>query len=304
MTLADLLTTLAARGALRASRVKDMKTSLRYLARALGHATLEQAPVAEACRDPDSWLAALETHFQALEAVGRTINATTRRNTRNNCRVLFRQAEAHRLLAAPLPVQLLTKPRRKVFKRQQQATAPYQRTYRPQSGPRHYGLPRAQWPPDIQAGLARVPGALRAAPPGHDAQGLCAGPGALSRLPGACRRPSPHVGRPLCRGPTQGICPVARRTGGAANQRPWTARGDRHRRPGQSGGAWHARALADFRNTLTVPAPLHVKRSHWVPLATLEAVADACLTEGRAPYIDRGTTGSQGRTEPHSFKKV
>lgn len=44
MTLADLLTALETRGALTASRVKDMKTSLRYLAVALGSASLEQCP--------------------------------------------------------------------------------------------------------------------------------------------------------------------------------------------------------------------------------------------------------------------
>ena len=55
MTLADLLTTLETRGALPASRAKDMKTSLRYLAAALGHATPEQCPVDDACRDPATW---------------------------------------------------------------------------------------------------------------------------------------------------------------------------------------------------------------------------------------------------------
>ena len=37
MTLADLLTELATRGALKTSRVPAMKTSLKYLAAALGH---------------------------------------------------------------------------------------------------------------------------------------------------------------------------------------------------------------------------------------------------------------------------
>src|SRR5262247_1943773 len=107
MTLADLLTTLETQAALPASRVKDMKTSLRYLAHALGHATLAQCPVDAACRDPATWTPLLETHFQALETQGRTISAETRRNTRNNLRVVFRQAEEHRLLPAPLPARLL-----------------------------------------------------------------------------------------------------------------------------------------------------------------------------------------------------
>jgi len=41
MTLTDLLHTLHARGAIPASRVKDLKTSIRYLACALGKATPE-----------------------------------------------------------------------------------------------------------------------------------------------------------------------------------------------------------------------------------------------------------------------
>src|SRR5215217_5421188 len=125
MTLADLLTTLVTRSALPASRAKDIKTSLRYLATALGHASLEQCPVDTASQDADTWQAALESHFQALTAQGRTISAATRRNTKNNLRVVFRLAETQGLLAAPLPVPLLTKPRREGFRRQQWETAPY-----------------------------------------------------------------------------------------------------------------------------------------------------------------------------------
>ena len=47
----------------------------------------------------------------------------------------------------------------------------------------------------------------------------------------------------------------------------------------------HARKLADFRNTLKPPARLHVKREHWVSLATLEAVAEAWFAEGRIPVV-------------------
>ena len=46
--------------------------------------------------------------------------------------------------------------------------------------------------------------------------------------------------------------------------------------------------LADFRRSLKVPTPVHNKRNHWVSLATLEAVAEACLAEGRAPLIPAG----------------
>src|SRR4051794_12188517 len=110
MTLADLLTDLTTRGALPAKRVKDHRTSIKYLATALGHASPEQCPVADACREEARWLQALETHFATLTGQGRTISGTTRRNTRNNLRVLFRQAEAHGLLQVPLPSRLLPRP--------------------------------------------------------------------------------------------------------------------------------------------------------------------------------------------------
>ena len=62
MTFADLLTALEAEGALPSSRAKDCKTSLRYLAHALGHGSLDACPVATACLKEDTWGAALETH--------------------------------------------------------------------------------------------------------------------------------------------------------------------------------------------------------------------------------------------------
>ena len=65
MTLADVLTALDARGALTRHRVKDMKTSIKYLAAALGHASPEQCPVDAACREEATWATALETTCHA-----------------------------------------------------------------------------------------------------------------------------------------------------------------------------------------------------------------------------------------------
>src|SRR5262249_1757274 len=48
----------------------------------------------------------------------------------------------------------------------------------------------------------------------------------------------------------------------------------------------NAPALAVLRNALMTPAPLRIKEDHWVSLAQLEAVAEACLEEGRRPLID------------------
>src|SRR4030095_12392848 len=106
---------------------------------ALGHATLEECPVGDACRDPTTWSAALETHFAMLATRCRTISTTTRRNARNNWRVLFRAAAAHGLLAAPLPPRLLSRPRRRSFESQQRQNAPHQTNYRLQNRPRPFG---------------------------------------------------------------------------------------------------------------------------------------------------------------------
>src|SRR6516162_5465512 len=115
MTMAELLTTLAARDALPAGRVKDIKTSLNYLAQALGHPSPDQCPVDPTLQDAASWLIKLDAHFVALTAQGRSVSSKTRGNTRNNLRLLFRAAEAQGLLTAPLSASLLPKPKRRAF---------------------------------------------------------------------------------------------------------------------------------------------------------------------------------------------
>jgi hypothetical protein len=284
MTLADLLTTLETRAALPASRMKDCKTSIKYLAAALGAASPEQCPVDTACRDPGAWAAALETHFQALETQGRTISAVTRRNTRNNLRVLFRQAEAHGLLPAPLPPRLLARTVREPWRRQQRATAPYPATYSNQVS-RRYWLPQAQWPPDVVRGW-------------QEYQTRCGLRIREMSFKSYEKLMATYLGyfKNICgRTPTwDDVFDTAQVT---AFVRWHAARLGRsstvHARQTAILCATiakvlehpHARALADLRNALKAPAPLHNKREHWVSLATLEAVADASLAEGRTPLV-------------------
>ena len=302
MTLADLLTTLDTRGAL--PRVKDTKTAIKHLAAALGHASPEQCPVDAACREEAMWAKALETHFATLETQGRTISASNRRNVRNNLRVLVRQAAAHGLLTAPLPPVLLAKPQRKVFLRQQRETAPYRATYHPQTGPRHFGLPQAQWPPDIQAGWrtyqARCGFRIRATTFHNYAKALATYLGYLANICG--------------RTPTwNDLFDVEQLTAfvrwhGARLQRPLSAHGRNvvMMIAAMANVIEHParQALADFRRGLQLPTPLHTKRVHWVSLATLEAVADACLHEGRAPVVSCGAPGILGRSGPSAFNWV
>jgi len=286
MTLADLLTTLTTRGVVPASRAKDMKTSLRYFAAALGQPTPEQCPVDGACRDPQAWADALETHFAALTAQGRTISAVTRRNTRNNLRVIFRLAEAHGLLTAPMPPRLLKAPQREVFRRAQRETAPYPETYR---GSRNsYTLPQAQWPPQIAQAWReyRRRCGLRIRETSFYSY-LVQMRMYLGYLINICGR-TPSL---------DDVFDVAQLTEfvrwhGARMGRPVSVQGRQVAimiatmakvldHPAQH-------ALADLRRGLRVPTPLHNKRAHWVSLAQLEAVAEACLAEGRAPLVPAG----------------
>jgi hypothetical protein len=303
MTFADLLTELETCGALTASRVKDMKTSLRYLAAALGAGTLEQCPVTDACRDPATWGATLDAHFQALTARGGVVSAHTRRNTRNNLRTVLRLAAAHGLLAAPPPAPLLTKPPRVAFQRQARATAPYQSTYHPGAGPRRYGLPPAQWPPDIQAGWQayreRCGVRLRATSFVTYEKSMATYLGYLTQIRGRT-------------GAWEELFDVATvreflRWHGARLQRPLSVHGMSVvimlATVAVVIGHPNRRALADFRNSLPTPTPLHSKRAHWVPLATLEAVAEACLTEGRLPYVFRADDKYPGSRRASQFQR-
>jgi hypothetical protein len=303
MTFADLLTALEIRAALRASRAKDCKTSLRYLAAALGQPSLEQCPVDAACRDPARWDAALEAHFATLTAQGRTISAVTRRNTRNNLRLVFRLAAAHGLMpGVHLPPALLRKPPRRAFRRQIQATSPYKTTYQRHEGGR-YHLPQAAWPPDIQAGfrayLARAGRRLRESTLGTYVRSLATFFGFLAHIRG--------------RVPTwEALFDVEQlddfvRWHGARLGRPLTVHG-RHVATiittiANVLGHSKAGALADFRNTLKAPAPLHTKRAHWVSLAQLEAVAESCLAEGRIPVVVAPGTRHGGAGRASAFQR-
>jgi hypothetical protein len=303
MTLAELLTQLETRSALPASRVKDHKTSIKYLATALGHASPEQCSVDAACREPATWTDALETHFQALEAQGRTISAVSRRNTRNNLRVVFRLAAAHGLLTAPLPPRLLTSRGRRLFLRQQQETAPYQTTYRQQTPTHRFTLPQAQWPPDIARGWrdyqARCGFRMRETTFQSYATHLATYLGYLTNICG--------------RTPAWGDCFDATllrefvRWHGARLGRPVSAHG------------WHvmvlvaamaavlkhphARELADLRNTVKPPPPLHIKREHWVSLRELEEIGEACLAEGRSPYLPYRLAKHPGARRATQFQR-
>jgi hypothetical protein len=300
MTLADLLSTLETQGAL--TTVKDKKTALKYLSSALGYASLEQCPVDAACREEATWGKALETHFAGLATEGRTVSAKSRANVRNNLRKVFSVAKAHGLLTTPLPLVLrTTTATRRDFERQQRATSPYQSTFRPQTGPRHYGLPEAQWPPDIQAGWRdyQARGGLRATTfKGYAGTlrvylgyvtNVCGRPPAwddlfdLARLRAFVRWHADRLQRPISvqgRHLASTVVAIAKALEHPASQ-----------------------ALADWRNGLQIPEALHSKRTHWVSLRDLEAVADACLAAARAPLVLPSRARHPGRHRATQFQR-
>jgi hypothetical protein len=290
MTLADLLTELDTRGVL--PGVRNKQTSLRYLAAALGHGSPAQCPVDAALAQEATWATRLETHFATLEMQGRTINAGTRRNTRNNIRKVLKLAAAHGLLQAPLPPRLLTKPgNREAFRRQQRATAPYKTTYGDHRGG-SYWLVRAAWPPEIEAGWRTYRAAcgprIRETSFESYVKLLETYWGYIANV---CGRPpvwddlfdraqlmafvswhGARLGRPLTVHARQVVIVSA-------------AMANVLKHP-------HAPELAVYRQGLKKPAPLHIKRHHMVSLAELEEVADACLAEGRAPLVPAGRESS------------
>ena len=148
MTLMDLLTTMDTHGHIPASRIKDLKTSLRYFAHAFGHATTDQCQEATFRIAPALWQQKLDTHFSRLAQQGKTISPHTIRNTRNNLRFFFRMAEASGLLPPPdrLPELPLT---RNAHEKISASKSPFYSIHI-NSSRTHYALPLDQWPVDIQ----------------------------------------------------------------------------------------------------------------------------------------------------------
>jgi hypothetical protein len=148
MTFTEMLASLEQAGALKPTRVKDIRTALKRLALALGYPDADRAVVDDAYRDAAGWLKALSAHFATLKDAGLPVSASSQKATRNHLRHVFRAAVEQGLLRTPVPPRLLKKPRRKEFVAQQSRTTPYQETYRNQRD-KPYSLPEAQWPQEI-----------------------------------------------------------------------------------------------------------------------------------------------------------
>jgi hypothetical protein len=306
MTLSELLTILERRNVLSATRVKDYRTSLRYLAQALGYASADTCPVDDACREQDTWGAALEAHWQRVDAqralmpphtkTTKPVGASTRRNTRSDLSKVFHLAETHGLLPAPLVVPLLARQNRRDFERQQADTSPYRHTSMlPHTQP--YGLRQAQWPADVQAGWAKYQAAATdpTRPRRRAGSGGPLRQRTLRTYVIVLESYLGYLAHIVGRTPVwEDVFDVQQLDGfvrwhAARMRRPLTT----HARQMVIFAAAAAvvlklkrtrvRALADYSNTLPKPPPMHPKRPFDITLAMVDAAANAWLTEARIP---------------------
>src|SRR5262245_40323899 len=148
MTLTDILTTLKTQGDISSNRAKDLQTSIRYLAGALGKTTPDHCHEADFLLAPSVWKATLDTYFVSLQTTRNHLSAHTIRNTRNNLSYLFRIAYETALVSVPCPLPLLPLTTTQHLKAALQSS-PYAQHYRAGAALR-YWLPLDNWPCDIQ----------------------------------------------------------------------------------------------------------------------------------------------------------
>jgi hypothetical protein len=141
---------LEAQDSLPAKRVKDIKTSIRYLARALGKETPEQCQQNDFLLLPTVWKEKLNRYFLDQQQHGKTISPHTLRNTRQNLSFLFRTAQQCTVLTPPQPlppVSLSSQTAAQVLAH----TSPYAQHWHAGHTQAPYRLASEQWPPDIQS---------------------------------------------------------------------------------------------------------------------------------------------------------
>jgi hypothetical protein len=281
MTLQDLFDAVAPH--LHPREVKDVRTSVRKLARALGTADPRRCGEAEYLRPLEALKARLDDYFTALVPPP---SVHTVRNTRRNISLVFRRAQDLGLLRplAPLPP-LTPQPSREVLQRASARSNPYRAHYEQR---RPYALPMAQWPPAIQAGwatyTARKRRTVRACTLQRQTEYLAQYAGFLHTVRRdpliawedlfALDRVEAFVGwhtqRPGVRMTTHALNTVKLlRAVAAAHKLPQSA------------------ALTEYCRELPQPAPLHDKREHWLSRTTLEQIALDLLAEANRP-LTRG----------------
>jgi hypothetical protein len=308
MTIGEIFETLATRGAFTASRVKDIRTAVKVLTTALGPESPAQCPGDPAGLDLVPWAAALEDHWR-LEDAKRTaqnkapVSAASRRNTRNNLRLLLREAKTHGLLTPPVVVPLRARKHRLTWIREQRETSPYKGTF-DRRGRQRYRLRQDQWPPDVAQGwqtyrtTCDLEHPVRETTFRKNAASLELYFGFIATI----------LDRPPVWQDTFDVVTVSAfvRWHAARHQRTTTVSGRMlaiiataiaHvlQHPA------HPRLYA-YSKKLKLPDSMHDKEELIFPLATIEAVADALLAEGRLPLINTSHTKYPGALRAVSFE--
>ena len=300
MTLADLLATLETSGALHASRVKDMKTSLTLSGRTpSARPAWSSVPLTPPVGIPPPG----RPHWRptsTLETKGRTIGAVTRRNTRNNLRDHLSPGRGKRACSqhrSPRPSpqvagrqdferQQCGPPRptgRPIVAREVRATTPCPRPSGPPISPRAgkitgrnavYAFGRRRSRPyeknmTLYLGyIAHIVGRLPTWNDWFDVEQLAA----FVRWHGA------RLGRSVS---AQGIVVVI--VAAIANVIAHS----------------QARAVANLRQTLKKPAPLHIKPSYGLAGRARGRSPRPASTEGRAPHTTDAHVPPPWGTEGH-----
>jgi hypothetical protein len=146
MTLKDVLTAMETQGHIPTGRMKDIQTSIRYLARALGKEQPAQCQQEDFLLSTSVWKEKLDTYFMALD---KPPSAHTIRNTRNNLSFLFRAAHDTGLITPPQSLPFLH-PNRDQHQKISGQTSPYRERWL-SARRTSYRLPQHAWPADIQA---------------------------------------------------------------------------------------------------------------------------------------------------------
>ena len=148
MTLADLWQTVLDTCELPPGRLRNLPTSIAYLARALGYASPEHCPQSDFWTPESAWSHRLKLHFRHLAASPheKTPSAHTLRNTLNNLRYLFRLVQTAQILSPPKLPSRQESWGDAVAKMQQ--TSPYRHYYTREK----YGLKLDDWPESCATG--------------------------------------------------------------------------------------------------------------------------------------------------------
>jgi hypothetical protein len=276
MTLSELFDMVQQQATISSSRLKDIKTSLRYLAKAFG------AEGPERCHEKHfltcRWKNVLDAYFVSLQAQGQLISPHTVRNTRNNLSFLFRQASELKifdfLIALP---QIMS---REQALQTSYDSSPYRQHWlalRP-----NYRMKIKDWPPVIKAGWDAYTQERRlhvresylnfqrenleclvgyAINIEHKAFSHWENLFGVQLLKSFVTWHSNRVGQKLTARAsmtTKGVTIIARYL----------------KHP-------EAEALTAFRRSLPTPEPLHDKQAHWITLRELEQVALKMLADAR-----------------------